>query len=268
MVPADLTNIPTSNEITRPGRTPLHSSSRNDYFHALVERGIVSDKDDFVSNFELVAEIQRHWQRKSGQIGCRFAQFMAHDPPEHNWHRIVIGASEPKAWTEADVGAHVEKAIEDPTIAALSLIFPEVETHEEIALLVRYFGNLSPRQIKELPADEQEDLIRLGIRIQINESVRAYALAFGPFSELFPLTRRAPFLEIAFPAGPKQPPLREGLTDDPDAAHLADVPVNLSDKAWNNMMSQTKRLKADILKPSHPGARARVTISLPYKIWK
>jgi hypothetical protein len=268
MTSFDLTDIPTSIEIVRSGRSSLHSSSREDYYQALVERGAISNRDDFVSNLELVAEIQRHWQRRSGQIGCRFATVMADDPLKHNWRRIVFGSDQSEVWTEANVGAKIEEAISDPATFALSLIFPEVESYDEFAPLIRYFGNLPSCLIVELPKDEQEEIVRLGIRIQLTESVRAYALAFGPFPELFPLTRQAPFTEIVFPVKPKEPPLRKELTPDPHAAHLADVPIHISEKAWGNLWRLTERLKADILKDSHPGARARVTISLPRKVWE
>lgn len=268
MVNFDLSRVPTSLEVKRVGKKPLYFSTRSDYYQTLLDQGIVSSEEDLSGNPELVAKVQSHWQSHRGQIGCAFAQFLSNKPEAYKWHRIVVLASNPKDWR---LGQYIDKAVNDPDKSALSIIFSRITTNNELVGLLRHFATLPRCQLKEInhPDDNQGDLIiRLGLRVQITRTVHAYALTFGPFSELFPLTRQAPFTEIIFPTKPKVPPLRHGLTDDPNAAHLADLPVPFLDKTWKKMMRKTSELKLRVLGKKHFGARAEVTVSLPRSLWE
>jgi hypothetical protein len=268
MTDFDFSKVSTSIKVERPDKRPLRFSSRRDYLQALLEQGVISSKHELIDKPELVAKIQQHWQRRRGQIGCAFAQFMSDDPPSHDWHRLVITGSLPQTWQAPEMGQYLNDAIQDQDNSALSLIVPEVRNDRQLAELIWHVSALPNCLILEFDDSAQsEEIIYIGLRVPLNENVLAFALVFGPFS-YFPLTRQAPFTEIIFPTKPKTPPLRKGLTKDPGSAHLADVHLRLGDDAWQKMMKNTKRLKAEVLSRDHPGARARVTVGVQRRIWE
>lgn len=268
MADIDLSNIPKSITMEKVGERPLRFSSRTDYCNALLAQSVAPTEHDLISDPEVVVKIQQHWQNRTQQIGCRFAQFMSHEPSEFGWHRIVVYGSRPKEWPLSSLERQIEESIHDPTRRALSLIFPEVTNEKQLAQLTLSIGGFQSSSIEEIDVVDDGRLIQLGLRVRLSEMVRAFALAFGPFAKTFPLTRQAPFMEFTFPTKPKEKPLREGLERDDNAAHLADVPLPVGGDAWRKMIRGTKKLKRQVLDGSHPSARARVSLAISRRVWE
>lgn len=263
----DFSQVPTSLKVKHSNKTTLRFSTRTDYFVALRHQGLVSSEKDITGDPELVTKIQSHWQSHKGQIGCAFGQLLSNKPEHYKWHRIVVLEKNPKSWR---LNKYIDRAIKDQNNAALSMIFPEVTTGNELVKIFRYFATLRRCHLEEIKKQgdtEVDTIIRLGLRIRLTKTIHAYALTFGPFPDLFPLTRQAPFTEIIFPSKTKVPPLRSFLTDDPKSAHLADLSIPFTDKAWEKLMRNTTKMKFRVLGQKHPGASAKVTISLPRRSW-
>lgn len=265
----DWSAVPTSITVPQEGGRELEFSTRDDYVFALTDQGAISSEEDLVHDLELVDEVQRQWFIKRLQVGCFFAKLMSGKAAGYGWHRSVVPGTHCSDWLAASLEARLEKAIADPAIIALSVVFPEVVKENQLADLIRHFVAFERTDVEEV-SGEDSDLVRLGLRIEMAESGFSFPLCLGPF-EVFPLTRRSPFTELALPTSPRSYPLRPNVTDDPSAIHLAavQVPVSLlGDDAWSKIWANTVDLKRRVLGGPHPGARARVTVSLPRALWE
>ena len=265
----DWSAIPTSITIPQEESRELEVSTRDDYVFALIDQGVVSSNEDLVHDLGLVAEVQRQWFSKRLQVGCFFAKLMSENTADYGWQRFVVPGTHPSDWLAANLEARLEESISDPAVIALSIVFPEVVEENQLADLIRHFRAFERTHIEEV-GEKIPNLVRLGLRIEIAESVFSFPLCLGPF-EVFPMTRRSPFTELVLPTSPKGYPTRPNVSDDPSAVHLAavQVPVSrLNDNAWSRTWANTQLLKQRVLGGTHPGARARVTVSLPRALWE
>lgn len=268
----DWSAVPTSITVPQEGESELRFSARDDYVSALMNQGVISSEVDLLQDLRLVAEVQQQWFKKRMQVGCRFAKVMAGDPAGFGWYRFAVPGTRPDDWLAANLEDRLEDSIADSSIHALSMIFPEVVEDSQLTDLIRYFHAFERTHIEEVveKGEEDPDLVHLGLRIEIVESVFSFPLCLGPF-EVFPLTRRSPFTELALPTSPKSHPTRPNVEPDPSAVHLAavQVPVSkLGDDAWSKLWAGTEQLKRKVLGGKQPGARARVTVSLPRALWE
>lgn len=264
-----LADVPRSVVVERTGSTPLRFSTRRDYIEYLVAQDVYGSQADILANSALVESVQQDWLHRTGQVGCRFAQFMASSPGEFGWERVVLAGESPEAWEPRELGSLIAHFIANPNSRALSLVFPEIIQESQVLQLIKLMAALPICHLQIV--DQRKTAratIRVGLRVRISQDVDAFALALGPFENRLPLTRCAPLLELAFPVKQKVPPLRYGLTDDPASVHLADVPLNLTDRAWKRMIDQTRILKRQVLQGAHPGAKARVTFSFSASLWE
>lgn len=263
--------LPESRTIERDGR-PLSFPTRSDYVQRLIERGHLSSEEKLAERPGLVRAIHRHWHGRAQQ-GCRFATFLSSDPLRFSWGLVVARGGNRGEWSAAEwdeIRDLVTESIGDPAAQAMSLLFPAVTTPEGLVDLMLHFEHFLGWSFLELesPADpEFGPIVALGIRVPLNDDVLAWPLVLGPF-RFFALTRDGPITEVALMLKPKVYPLRSQITDDPESAHLADLPVPLDDEAYERMWQNTRRQKALVLgDPAEPRAKAKVSLTLPADLW-
>lgn len=263
--------LPESRTIERDGR-PLSFPTRSDYVQRLIERGHLSSDAELAERPGLVLAIHRHWHGRAQQ-GCRFAAFLSSDALRFSWGLVVARGGSRGEWSVAEweeIRELVAKSIRSPAAQVMSLLFPAVTTPEGLVDLMLHFEHYLGWSFLEFdaPADpELGPMVALGIRVPLSEDVLAWPLVLGPF-RFFALTRDEPITEVALMLEPKVYPLRPQITDDPDSAHLADLPVPLDDEAYARMWQNTRRQKALVLgDPAEPRAKARVSLALPAELW-
>jgi len=267
--PPNLKDVPRSRVFYEPVSLP----SRADYIQYLITHGHIAREEDLVERPDLIVAIQQDWHRQ-GQNGCKFAQFIVQKRSEHGWETavFVMGKAPWPRQAVEDVGDTVADAIRDPGINAVSLVFPDVRVVERLCSLITALGQRPGWRVDELEQyaslPERPPVVALAVRVRLNDQgALAWALGFGPFAFL-PPTRQSPFTEIALASKPKRGPVREGLTPDQLAAHLADIPVRLNKQSFDSMMVKTKANRRMILAGvDDPTAKAKVTFAVPINQW-
>lgn len=279
----DFRRIQRGLKIRGPNSTPWQFSTREDYVNCLVAQGSIRDEADLCASEELVIAVQRHWHAR-GQNGCEFARGLSKDAPAHGWGaRVWWGL--PSDWPDrqwAAIGACVRAAINDPDTKAISLLFPDITTGEELVRLVRELGRLPDWWLGALPqpvqAEGRPDRVPIRLTVHLVSSKRAWPLGFGPF-DFLPATRRAPFTEVALVTKPKRSPRRQGIRPKPRVAHLADIHLDEGDELvtkWDSRWEQTTSRKRTVIRGDVPPqaveaelqlAKARVTLAIPEALW-
>jgi hypothetical protein len=102
----------------------------------------------------------------------------------------------------------------------------------------------------------------VALRYPIGDA-ESWIVGFGPIASL-PVTRRAPFVELAIRTKLRSKPLHPDLNDDSSQAHLADVGLNFDTKVLSSLLSKTRARTAAILggkvaRESAVGAKAKIT---------
>lgn len=182
-----------------------------------------------------VKNAQREFFRRN-RSGCAFAAYAAQRPEKYGWSAIILPVD------PSLIGDALARAIADPAVEALSLIFPSVLTTEALIDLVE--ACLATDQfVSEGFEDGKIRFVRL--RARIGEDL-SWVTGFGPFPFL-PETRRAPSCELTIRVKPRpqydwyfKPPT-DGIV------HLADLDMRgLSDrnlkKLWGASFETTKRI--------------------------
>lgn len=270
----DLKGITLSTEISRPGQASWKFSSYEDYLNHLVRHGVVIDEPELLNRPDLVTAIQADWHQK-GQNGCNFARLLSRDAPGHGWATVVVPGGTAR-W-DPDVlyslGEKVRDAVADPAYTALSVIFPEVREPQTLVSLVHRLAELPDWSMETdfIPASTfgDDQLVRVMLRVRLNwEEVISWVLGFGPF-DFLPVTRRAPFTEIALAVKPKGAPARSPyLNADPGLAHLADLPLDVPAATFDKLLDSTASRKRILLGGvENPAAKARVTFAVPTELW-
>ena len=184
---------------------------------------------------ELVKEEQRGFFR-GNRAGCAFAAFAAKDPVKYGWRSLVIPVS-PDA-----IGVQLRDAIDSPDTQALSLIFPSVQSANDVLELA---GACLETGLFHDEGFDRETLKFIRLRAHVDENV-SWVTGFGPF-DFLPLTRQAPHCELTIRVKPRpdyewhfKPPI-EGII------HLADLDmVGLSDKnprrLWQVSFQTTQKI--------------------------
>ena len=249
-------------------------STRADYVHYFMNHQLAKDDADFAAKNEFVLGVHEHWHSRAQQ-GCRFASFLSTRMPRSGWQRAVVSWRRLVEDTDqvADLRATVAAAIADPDCHALSLLFPEIVAETQLVDLIRFL-NCELGWLLEVvpePADQwhaPEPIVTLAFRIPLTSRVAAWPLGFGPF-EFLPLTRRGPLVEIAFVTKPRMYPVRSmRIKDNPSAAHLADIPIDVSDPTFDRLWVRTEDQKELVLGDQIGApAKARVTFAVPTRLW-
>ncbi len=236
-----------------------------DYEACLINQGACVNECDLRSNEALVRGIHRHWHRQ-GQTGCWFAQEFSKTMNLEKWRAVVISAHRAVNCRQI-ISREVEDAIAASDCEALSIIFPRLNTLSELLDLIGLCRSIEGWMVG--PPDGTDDIAGIQIKIPLQHGCSSWVLGFGPFNFL-PITRRAPFTELAVRTKPaKQPLTHDALNTDIDAAHLADIPSHFTQDKFNKCMANTAAMKRRLLQTDdHPTARAKVTFAIPDSTWQ
>ena len=141
---------------------------------------------------------------RQGLVGCKFAEHAAKSPQEHKWGHCII--EHPNV---LHIDREVRKAVDDPRIAQLSIIFPSVRTKQDLIALVEQF------EMSEIfyfePDVEFQNYICKRLRARILDKT-SWVSGFAPM-DFMPKTRRTPFTEIVLRVKNK-PPYRKNIQPD------------------------------------------------------
>lgn len=247
-----------------------HFPTRNDYIDYLLGTNLVSDPNDIWQNDRFTVAIQRHWHSR-GQNGCVFAQVAANGAGQNGWHSIVIKGEIQDVVSpenQRNIGSNIALAIHDPDCQIISFLFPQVVDPGDLVTLLRSLTNTPNIILRD--ATKHDDMITFALRVAITNApkiVLSWLMGFGPFT-FFPTTRQAPVTELAIRTKVKPDKIYERLNQDREAAHLADMPLELAEQAWPRIWNATLNRTRVILggEPNFFSA-ARTTFSVPWKLW-
>ena len=215
----------------------------------------------FGSAARLAALAQRDWQVR-GQNGCQFARLAALGADQLRWDYLVVPGTDVAGQTGAGIAALVGSAAADPGCEIVSLLFPDVTGCAEA---VRISYGLTGQPGFWLERDDIEGArLHLHLRYTLPASpVTAWVMAFAPF-DFMPNSRRGPFFELAIRIKPKPAEIFHRLNPDRAVAHLADAPLAMSDRRWEDRWRTTLRRTRMILgqEPDHITA-AKSTLAPP-----
>ncbi|MFD3658742.1 hypothetical protein [Streptomyces sp. NPDC058620] len=204
---------------------------------------------------------QLDWHLR-GQTGCQFARLAARDASTLRWDHLVIlenGHGGPALYSQLEIW--LQAAATDPSVEVLSIMWPNLREPDRVVDLITELTDTTAFWLEE---DFIHDGRRhLHLRYPVTDGVQAWVMAFAPFSFL-PNTRRGPFMELAIRIKEKPEWLFHRLNQDRDIAHLADVPMDMSDKYWEDRWRSTLRRTRMILggEPDYVSA-AKATLAVP-----
>lgn len=211
----------------------------------------------------LYALAQRDWHIR-GQNGCMFARIAALKSENVGWNYSVIDPQVSKIDNTQVVDIHgsLEEAVRNSDTELYSLLFPGVTSAKSAVEIIRTLAR-GPKFWLE--KDELIDsVLKLRLRYPVVENeVQAWVMAFGPFNFL-PNTRQAPYFELVTRVKVKPETIFHRLNKDPAVAHLADIPLDMPEKYWEDRFDSTLRRTRMILgnEPDDVSA-AKSTISIP-----
>lgn len=270
-------------------------STLDDFEQHLREQGVLGEGELLVDRPDLHEEIQAEWHRQ-GQNGCLFASNLADKRAASGWRFVsLVGTTDWEAedW-EREVGERVAAGTQDPNQWIMSFLFPDVVDLPGVKRILTAFSELPNWALGELAPDEygkkssKDGWLYLKLRIRVADDyvvppefleedsgelvvdVDSWPLFFVNLPHL-PVTRQAPFTELSVALKPKtfKPPPE--LSDDWEAAHLADVPAPIdSTEAFRAFLSNTKELKKRILGAEgymDLASSAKVTFAVPRSVW-
>lgn len=201
---------------------------------------------------------QRNWFQR-GQTGCVFARIAAFQPSDQ-WPYLVETEPESTDW-EARLEAKLIEMEMRHESQVISVLFPLCQT-------LANFWNILERLMHNgvLWQDQvthHDGGTTLEIRRSLKGGVTAWVMAFGPHNQL-PATRQSPYFEFAYRAKPKPEKLYRKLNHDRDIAHLADYPLDMSERHWDHRWQTTEARTRKILgsEPDYISA-AKSTLTLP-----
>lgn len=236
-----------------------------DYEACLINQGACVNECDLRSSEALVRSIHRHWHRQ-GQTGCWFAQEFSKTMNFEKWRTVVISAHRSRACREL-IHREVENSIAASDCEVLSIVLPRLNTVSELLDLISLCRSIEGWIVE--PSAAADGIIGIQMKIPLQDGCFSWALGFGPF-HFFPMTRRAPFTELAVRTKRvKQPLTHQVLNTATDAAHLADIPSQFTQDKFNKCMANTAAMKMRVLgTDDHPTAKAKVTFAIPESSWQ
>lgn len=208
-------------------------------------------------NEDAILSAQMDFYRRN-RAGCAFAAFAAKDPRRYGWAQSVCAPS------ASDIDTVIRAGITDAAVTTISVILPAITTAD--ALLAFALELRHSRLIVLGHKDQFEDSLCLGFRALVPPKL-SWISGFAPFS-FMPVTRRAPFVELALRVKPR-PAYTVILKPAPDdAIHLADLDMLGMTKAafqtlWDNSLTHTAKLLGHT--PDLRSA-AKTTFSLPLSL--
>lgn len=211
------------------------------YHEAVAAETSDSDQSERARHY---AEAQRDWHVR-GQNGCQFARLVAKDAEVVGWDYAVFDGTPSQVTPDvvAKLDDQVVDAVKRPETQVLSFLMPAVTDARDAVQIMRRLTECSAFWLErdEMTGDGQ----MLYLRYPVEEDIQAWVMAFAPF-DFLPNTRRGPFFELAIRVKQKPDWLFHKLNQDPELAHLADVPLQMSDRYWedrfNSTVSRTRRI--------------------------
>lgn len=212
-----------------------------------------------------IIQAQNHWHEK-GNNGCIFSQVIAHDYEKYHWQKTIIDLV--NEGTPHQIDETVSKAISQPEVRLLSLIFPSVKSDQALTALCEILS-FQTKSIFLLEDKFVEQFVALSFRSALeNGEVLSWIMGFGPFDS-FAQTRKSPFTELVIPVKKKPDDTYHRHNQDKDSAHVADQHIPLDDKVldilWDNTFKKTKKVLGH--KPN-VFSGARTTFTLPQENWQ
>ena len=194
------------------------------------------------------------------KAGCAFAAFAAGNPIKYGWIHNILKAVDASA-----IDTEIEQAINLQEVTTLSLIFPDVDSLEELLQLIRVIAN---SQYMFLEQDVIFDGYRcLGFRVRVGQLL-SWVSGFGNFG-CFPKTRQTVYTEIIFRVKPRPNYARVMKKSLPSVIHLADMNMlGIGDaifkKMWYMSLERTQKLLGH-----SPDVRsaAKTTFAIPSNIF-
>lgn len=238
--------------------------ARKDYENYFIQRGYISTAEELWLNDSLISQVQRHWHTR-GQNGCVFAQVIAFNSENLGWTSFVYRGQE-----IGKIDLVINKAISDEQNNAVSLLFPNVTNQEQ---LVDLLHNLAKTESIKISKEETiDELVLLALRTPLKgNEVLSWLIGFGPFSFL-PETRQSPVTEIIVRTKLKPERQFYRLNQEKGFAHVADIPVQMSDSLMETIWQATYNRTREVLggndkRVSNKFASAKVTIAVPSRLW-
>ncbi|GAA1370407.1 hypothetical protein [Catellatospora chokoriensis] len=229
-------------------------------YHAVVAR--LAAQTEAPSLGRLCALAQRDWHTR-GQNGCQFARLVAKDADTVRWdyHVLDVNADASSEAVTADVSELVANALVDPHVQVASILAPGIATAGGLVELIRALVRRGPFWLER--DDQADGLHRFFVRYPLDDDTQAWVMAFAPL-EFIPNTRRGPYVELAVRVKPKPDWVFHRSSQEREIAHLADTPLTMSDRHWEDRWWSTKRRTEMILgaKPDDVSA-AKATLTVP-----
>lgn len=216
-------------------------------------------------NNNKITNEQNSWHVK-GNNGCIFSQVIASNVEKYNWQKTIVGPLDGNSTNQIDIS--VKTAIEDPEVRLLSLIFPAIESVEDLSHLCEILSIMT-QTIFLLEDNYVDGLVALSFRASLeNGEVLGWIMGFGPY-DFFAETRQAPYTELVIPVKKKPDNTYHRHNQDKSSAHVADQHIPLDDKVldriWVNTFKKTEKILGH--KPNIFSG-ARTTVVLPENQWQ
>ena len=244
--------------------------TRQDYIRQLQQHGLISNEAELIADHRLTEAVYLDWLRRP-QIGCEFAQLLAH-PDNRTRIRTVVTRESSGSSNSSDLAVQIDRlvveSVNEDSAEALSVLLPEVLSDLALANLIWELSKLQAWAI------EKEHLWRgtlmlIGLRVEIADCVVAETLGLGPF-HIFPTTRQCPITTLEIRTKERRAK-RSHISKTHLAAHLADIDVDdiLTPAEFRSRFEEsTPRLRKQILGGRFDArAKAGVTYSIPAAIW-
>jgi len=239
-----------------------HKFPTSEAYHGAVA-GLIASDNPSPREWHYAAA-QRGWH-VTGQNGCQFARLAAKDAGVIGWEYLVSDGlpAHLSADDLTELNDHVVAAIKRPETQVLSILMPEITDVNDAVRLMRMLAESGGGfwLEKDEPTDDGQALY---LRYAVEDSLQAWIMAFAPF-DFLPNTRRGPYFELAIRVKPKPEWLYHRLNQERNLAHLADLPLQMPDRYWDDRFRSTLERTRRILggEPDQVSA-AKATLVVPF----
>lgn len=215
---------------------------------------IIENKSAVVVGSEEIINHQLEFYKKN-RAGCAFAALAAKIPLKYGWMHYVISTE------KLNIMHHVQKAISNPGISTVSLIFPDVQTTSDLLKLIDSFRKCG----FTIEEKEFDGYVCYGIRVEVLGK-QSWVSGFGNF-DFFPKTRQAPHTEIVLRVKEAPDYELQMKNTDKDVLHVAHMDMIVLTECpfkrlWKTSLDTTKKILGH--KPNLLSA-AKTTFSIPKK---
>lgn len=219
-------------------------SNREDYIKFLSNKYKISEKE-VLNDDNLIIKLTKNWFRQ-GQVGCGFAQYMAHDTEQFGWRFMVERETEFTNDTVNELFSRINNHIIKSNDEVLSILFPNIDDEYKLASLVKSLVDYTPFFIDGVK-DYSQDQMLVSLRLDISGSQNySWIMALGPYDN-FPLTRQCPITQLVIRLKVKDVNRMYHKAKNVSDAHNADIPVDMietrkQDALWELSFKNTKRV--------------------------